>query len=82
MDDNTQYTNVEDYRKELIHTLSSAKQTALQSTRQAQGKYKTQYDKRTDSSQHQVGDWVVIRFPSEELGHFVNCHDLGMDHIG
>ena len=68
VDNDAQYTSVEDYRKELMHTLSSARQTALQNIREAQGRYKTQYDRRTDSYQYQVGDWVLIHSPSEESG--------------
>ena len=66
--DNTQYTTVADYREELVHTLSSARQVALEHIRSAQGRYKVQYDRRTDSSQYRVGDWVLIRFPSDESG--------------
>ena len=33
IDDDVQYTTVEDYRKELVHTLSSARKTAVESIR-------------------------------------------------
>ena len=66
--DNTQYTTVADYREELVHTLSSARRVALEHIRSAQGRYKAQYDRRTDSYQYRVGDWVLIRFPSDESG--------------
>lgn len=73
-----EYTSVNDYRKELFHTLSTARHVALQSIRQAQSKYKHQYDRKSDDYRYVVGEWVLIRFPSEGS---VNCRGLGMAHI-
>ena len=64
----TRVTAVKDYREELMLTLSSARQAALESIRKAQQRYKTQYDRKTDGYQYKIGDWVLIRFPSEESG--------------
>ena len=61
-------TSVEDYREKLVLTLSSARDAALASIRKAQGRYKAQYDRGTDEYPYWVGDWVLIRFPSEETG--------------
>ena len=61
-------TSVEDYREKLVLTLSSARDAALASIRKAQGRYKAQYDRGTDEYPYRVGDWVLIRFPSEETG--------------
>ena len=61
-------TTIEDYRQELVLTLSSARETALECIRKAQSRYKTSYDRRADSYSYRVGDWVLIRFPSEETG--------------
>lgn len=49
VDENAQYTTAADYREELMYTLSSARQTALQTLRQAQRRYKAQYNRKTDS---------------------------------
>ena len=51
-------------------TLSSARQTALESIRKAQQRYKVQYDRKTDEYQYRIGEWVLIHFPSDETGRF------------
>ena len=61
----TSFTNVQD---ELVLTLSSARQTALETIRKSQQRYKAQYDHKTDGYKYRVGDWVLIRFPGEETG--------------
>lgn len=63
-----QPTVIEDYREELLLSLSSARRTALEAIRKAQGRYKKIYDRRADSYTYQVGQWVLIRFPSDETG--------------
>ena len=64
----TEPTTIEDYREELILTLSSARETALENIQKAQQRYKKSYDRRSDDYTYRVGDWVLIRFPSEETG--------------
>ena len=64
----TEPTTIEDYREELILTLSSARETALENIQKAQQWYKKSYDRRSDDYTYRVGDWVLIRFPSEETG--------------
>ena len=49
-------------------SLSSARDLAIQSIKQAQIKYKRVYDKKSVPSQLQVGDWVLVRFPQDEVG--------------
>ena len=66
--DGAQPTAVADYRQELIESLSTARQTALHSISRSQKKYKKQYDRKSDSYQYRVGDWVLIHYPSEETG--------------
>ena len=61
-------TTIEDYREELILTLSSARETALENIQKAQQRYKKSYDHRSDDYTYKIGDWVLIRFPSEETG--------------
>ena len=57
-----------DYRRELIHSLSTARELAAKNIQQAQAKYKKQYDRKAKSLSYEVGDWVLIRFPQEESG--------------
>ena len=66
----TETTTVEDYRQEMILSLSSARETALKSIRKAQKQYKAGYDRKSDDYSYRIGDWVLIRFPSDEAGCF------------
>ena len=61
-------TSVCDYREELMLSLTLARKSALESIRRSQGKYKAQYDRKSSDYQYRLGDWVLIRFPSEETG--------------
>ena len=61
-------TSIRDYHEELVLTLSTARETALESIRKAQRRYKEGYDRQADNYSYCVGDWVLIRFPSEETG--------------
>ena len=58
--DGAQPMIVADYRQELIESLSTARQTALQSICHSQKKYKKQYDRKSESYKYQVGEWVLI----------------------
>ena len=64
----THPTTIEDYREELVVTLTSARDTALESIHKAQRRYKGSYDRKSDHYTYHIGDWVMIRFPSEETG--------------
>ena len=61
-------TDVQDYREELVLSLSSARETAQKTIRKAQKRYKKNYDRRSDNHSYRVGGWVMIRSPSEETG--------------
>ncbi len=61
--------DIADYREQVVMTLSSARETAVQARRKAQGRYKRNYDKKAKCSSFKVGDWVFVRFPQEESGH-------------
>ena len=61
-------TSVTDYREELMLNLSLARKSALENIRRSQKKYKLQYDRKTNPYQYRIGDWVLIRFPSDETG--------------
>ena len=60
--------DVRTYREQLTLSLSSARELAAQSIRQAQQKYKSSYDRGASPTDYRVGDWVLIKFPSEESG--------------
>ena len=61
--------DIPDYREELLLSLSSARELALQNIEKAQRRYKHQYDKRASQPTYKVGEWVLVRFPQEESGH-------------
>ena len=54
------HVTVQDYRQEIMFTLSSA---ALEI---AQKHYKASYNRRADDHTYEVGEWILICFPSEE----------------
>lgn len=60
--------NMEDYREQLIVSLSSARKLAASSIQAAQARYKKYYDKKSRPLKHRVGEWVLVRFPQEETG--------------
>ena len=61
-------TDVDDYREQLVISLSSARQTAAQMIRRAQKRYKRQFDRKASCQQFKTGDWVFVKFPHEETG--------------
>ena len=61
-------STVEDYREEVMFSLSSACELAIQSVQKAQKRYKKYYDRDTKQVDYRVGDWIFIRFPAEETG--------------
>ena len=58
-------TDLGSYREELVLSLSSARELAVASIQEAQKSYKSQYDKRTNTVNFRLGDWVFVRFPEE-----------------
>ena len=61
-------TDVDDYREELMLSLSSARDVATQSIRKAQERYKQYHDKKATWTEFKLGQWVLVRFPQEESG--------------
>ena len=61
-------SNIEDYCKEVMLSLSSARELAVQSVQKAQKRYKKFYDRKAEQVDYRVGDWIFIRFPAEESG--------------
>lgn len=60
--------DLSDYRQQLIMSLSTARQGAAECVKKAQQKYKRLYDRKATPRDYHVGDWVMIKFPSEETG--------------
>ncbi len=50
------------YREQLVYTLVSSRQLAEETTRQAQTRYKTNFDRRARQRKYRVGDWVMVKF--------------------
>ena len=59
---------VSDYREQLVLSLSTAREMAAESIRRAQAKYKRVYDRGTRTADFQVGDWVLVKMPQDEVG--------------
>ena len=49
-------------------SLSHERESALENIQRSQERYKTQYDRNTDEYHYRFGDWVLVRFPSDETG--------------
>ena len=52
--------DISDYRKELVVMLSTARKMAAQANREAQRRYKHQYDKSSTIPSYKIGDWVFV----------------------
>ena len=61
-------TDIDDYREELIFSLSQARAMAASQIQVAQKKYKRDYDHHAKTQDVRLGDWILIRFPHEETG--------------
>ena len=77
----TQVTDVSDYREELVLSLSAARDSAAKCIQQAQKRYKKYYDRKAAPRPYQIGDWVLVKFPHEELANSTSFPDLGTVHI-
>ena len=61
-------STVETYREELMLNLSSARELAAESLQASQAASKKRYDQGVRVRKYQKGDWVLVKFPSEETG--------------
>ena len=61
-------TDIDDYREELIFSLSQPRAIAASQIQVAQKKYKPDYDHHAKTQDVRLGDWILIRFPHEETG--------------
>ena len=59
---------MEDYREQVMATLTSARELAATTIQRAQKRYKEQYDRNSRDPDIRVGEWVFVRFPQEEIG--------------
>ena len=64
----TESVDLTDYHEELILSLATARDLAVQSIKAAQNHYKKQYDKRAKVVDMRVGYWVFVLFPQVETG--------------
>ena len=60
--------DVADKREEVVHTLSTARDMAVQAIKRAQGHYKCSYDRKARCQSFKMCDWVFVRFPQDETG--------------
>ena len=52
----------------MVLSLSTARSLAMKANREAQQRYKLQYDKTAKLTKFRIGDWVLIYFPQDEAG--------------
>ena len=70
-------TDIQDYRQELILSLSSARELAEASICKQQQRSKERYDMKSVVRDLKLGDWILIHFPVERTA---SCLGLGMVH--
>ena len=51
-----------------MESLSFARTLAAETIQKAKMKYKVQYDRKAKPDRYRIGEWVLIKFPSEESG--------------
>ena len=61
-------STMEDYREEVVTTLSSARELAAKSLHKSQQRAKKLYDRKSGKVTYPIGDWVLIKFPQKESG--------------
>ena len=59
---------MEDYRTELLTTLTKVRGLAMESIRKTQEKQRKFYDRQSTTPKFQVGDRVMVFMPSETVG--------------
>ena len=59
---------MEMYREELILNLTSARELAATSLQASQARSKVRHDRSVRVREYYKGDWVLVKFPSEEMG--------------
>ena len=64
----TQNTTSEDYREELMISLTSARELATQEIQKSQARYKKYHDRQARRTKFRLGDWVLVYFPQDDTG--------------
>ena len=59
---------MEDYRVEVMTSLSSARALAAKKLKKTQEKSKIRYDQKAKTRKLMKGDWVLVKFPQDETG--------------
>ena len=71
-------TYLDDYREQLMATLSSARELAASNIQRAQKRYKQQYDHHTRPADLRAGEWVFVRGSHKmSLAGSGSCQDPG-----
>ena len=52
----------------MMLSLTTARSLAVETNREAQQRYKLQYDKAAKTFKFRVGDWILVYFPQDETG--------------
>jgi len=60
--------DTQDYHEELSLSLQSGRQNAAHAIQAAQKHYKAQYDSKVTPTKYVIGNWVLVKFPTEESG--------------
>lgn len=65
-------SSVEDYREEVMLSLSSARELAADRLKEAQKKSKKRYDwsARVSTCKYRIGEWVLVKFPADKTGRY------------
>ena len=61
-------STVEDYKKKVMLSLSSAHDLAVKAVKKSQDQYKRLYDRGAIQTDYCVSDWIFIRFPAVKTG--------------
>ena len=64
--DSVEPSDVADYRRELIPSLSSARDLAVGNIKKGQESSKKCYGLKSRVTNFDIGDWVLVRFPQDE----------------
>ena len=59
---------VSDYREEVVLSLSSARMMAVEANQRSQQRHKALHDRHATVREYRVGNWVLVKFPQDEMG--------------
>ena len=61
-------TNMSDNREEMVLSLSTARALALKINQKSRQRYKQQHDKKATTPKLNIGEWVLVYFPQDDVG--------------